>query len=330
MAGAHVEKFSMSDQIISGDKVGIGTTTSLAALTVRPTAPFQLTGTLATTEGSTTVTGTGTLFLSELAVGDSIDLSDTMDPYKSVVAIASDTSLTVATNYNTDQSGTAVTAYPSTLRLDDGSGNPQLVFTNLGNMGIGTMQPNAALDISGTGAGYWRGCDVSLRVHTPEYQASWQIVMSTDAGGPDAGVAMWMNDHGDGTSALVFTLIDAQDDELDALMIDGTGLTVAGGLAITPTQIASAYTLQLSDYYVYAQSDVADYTVTLPAISGCPGKVFHVFKTAGSGPGNIIIAPTGTDTINGVNASKTITVDYSGVTIVAVQTDWVMHALPAI
>lgn len=320
----------MGDQIFSGDKIGIGTTTNLATLTVRPTAPFQLTGTLATTENSATVTGTGTLFLSELVVGDSIGLSDTMDPYKSVVAIASDTSLTVATNYHVDQSGETVTAYPSTVRFDDGAGNPQLVFTNLGNMGIGTMQPNAVLDISGTGAGYWRGCDVSLRVHTPEFQDSWQIVLSTDAGGPDAGVAMWMNDHGDGTSGLVFTLVDAQDNELDALTLDGTGLSMAGGLAITPTQIAAAYTLQLSDYYIYAQSEASDYTITLPAISGCPGKVFHVFKTAGSGPGNIIIAPTGTDTINGVNASKTITTAYSGVTIVAVQSDWVMHALPAI
>ncbi len=320
----------MSDQIFSGDKVGIGVTEGLTALTVKPTATFQLTGTLASTEGSTTVTGTGTKFLTELSVGDTIDLPDLMDNMKGVVSIASDTSLTVATPYGTDQSGTIVNATPGIARFDDAGGTAQMIVNGSGNVGIGTMQPNAVLDVSGTGAGYWRGCDVSVRVHMPEYQDAWQIVLSTDAGGPDAGAALWMIDHGDGTSGLVFTLIDSQDDELDALTIDGTGLSIAGGVAIVPTQVGANYSLLLSDYYVYAQAAASDYTITLPPLASCPGKVFHIFKTAGSGSGNIIIAPTLTDTINGVNASKTITTAYSGVTVVAVQSDWVMHALPAI
>jgi hypothetical protein len=317
----------MGDQIFTGDKVGIGTTEGLSTLTVRPNAPFTLTGTLSSTEGSATVTGTGTLFLSELAPGDSIDLPDTMDPFKAVVAIASDTSLTVGSVYNYEQSGQTVTATPSSARIDDSTGAPQVVVNGQGNVGIGTMQPNAMLDVSGTGAGYWRGCDVSLRVHAPQYMDAWQIVMSTDAGGPDAGLAMWMNDNG--TSAgLVFTLVDADDNELDALTLDGTGLTMAGGLAITPNEISAAYTIQLTDYYIYANADAGGFTITLPGVGSCPGKMFHIIKT--SGAGDITIAPQSGEAINGVDADKTITTPYSGVTVVALSGGWILHALPAL
>lgn len=57
-------------------------------------AGMQLTGTVAATAGSATLTGTNTLFLTELKVGDVVKLADGQE--LTVTAIASATSLTVA------------------------------------------------------------------------------------------------------------------------------------------------------------------------------------------------------------------------------------------
>lgn len=67
--------------------------------------PFQPTGTAACTSGSPTVTGTGTKFLTELQVGDSITIG--AQAGKIVKSIASDTSLTLTTNASGNVSTTA-------------------------------------------------------------------------------------------------------------------------------------------------------------------------------------------------------------------------------
>jgi predicted phage tail protein len=65
------------------------------------------TGTINTTAGSSTVSGTGTLFTTEFSVGDLIktsslsnpDLEDTVSEYRTIIAIDSDTSLSVNTPF---------------------------------------------------------------------------------------------------------------------------------------------------------------------------------------------------------------------------------------
>lgn len=89
----------------------------LSDLQIRTTK--RLTGTLDVTAGANTVTGTGTLFLTELAVGDHIDVpqiitggsvSFVAHQVNRVVAIASDTSLTVADNWTYSASTRATLA----------------------------------------------------------------------------------------------------------------------------------------------------------------------------------------------------------------------------
>lgn len=76
------------------------------ATTARSSGGGKLTGTrFATTSGAATVTGTGTKFLSELAIGDLIEITTggTYRAARRITAIASDTSLTTGTNWsNTD------------------------------------------------------------------------------------------------------------------------------------------------------------------------------------------------------------------------------------
>ncbi len=72
----------------------------------------NLTGTITFTNGSATVTGSGSAFLTELRIGDLIRLStdaDTTAGYRRVSAIASDTSLTLSATYGaTGGAGTGV------------------------------------------------------------------------------------------------------------------------------------------------------------------------------------------------------------------------------
>ncbi|MFZ3012059.1 MAG: hypothetical protein WA060_03665, partial [Minisyncoccia bacterium] len=95
-------------------KVGIGTTTPVKALDivngliVKNAAGTTLTGTADPT-ASTTLLGTGTLFLSELSIGDQITINGEQ---RFITAIASNTSLTVSQAF-TDTASASVTKQPA-------------------------------------------------------------------------------------------------------------------------------------------------------------------------------------------------------------------------
>ena len=69
----------------------------------------SLTGTVAKTSSSATLTGTSTKFLTEVNIGDYITVPGTSNETKEVTAIASDTSLTVASAYSNSASGQTAT-----------------------------------------------------------------------------------------------------------------------------------------------------------------------------------------------------------------------------
>lgn len=77
-------------------RIGIGSATKLAALTVTPSADVSNIGGTTTANASTTITGSGTTFTTSLGIGDRISLSSSSAAYGTVTAIASDTSLTVS------------------------------------------------------------------------------------------------------------------------------------------------------------------------------------------------------------------------------------------
>lgn len=79
-----------------------------AYLAVGDGGPTALTGTLAVTNGSTAVTGTSTLFTTELAVGDYIYLNAQKTQLGEVASITNNTALVLTANYGgTTASGAA-------------------------------------------------------------------------------------------------------------------------------------------------------------------------------------------------------------------------------
>lgn len=78
---------------------------------------------------ATTITGTGTHFLTELAPGDALVVGSES---RLVVAIQSDTQLTIDSPFLTAPNQSAFSHQPAALRVDDSKGNPQLVVNARG------------------------------------------------------------------------------------------------------------------------------------------------------------------------------------------------------
>ena len=99
---------------------------------------------MSVTINTATVTGVGTAFTTELAVGDSIKIGTEIF---TVSAIASATSLTLDSNHLTGASG--VTAYrdPTLFAVDNGDAVNKLTITRSGNVGIGTTSPTSKLEV---------------------------------------------------------------------------------------------------------------------------------------------------------------------------------------
>ncbi len=136
--------------------VGIGTTSPLRRLDVAGsarvtgTATSVLTGSINPT-ASTAVVGVGTLFTTELVVGDRITVSAET---RTVTAITDDTHLTVDTATTDTANDTSPDKLNAVFIARDSSNNVKMLINDLGTMSIGgvtatrsTTQPTNALDI---------------------------------------------------------------------------------------------------------------------------------------------------------------------------------------
>jgi hypothetical protein len=119
--------------ILKNGNIGIGTTTPTAQLHTQGNLSTALTGTVATTASSDTVTGASTAFTTELAVGDAIKIGSEVFTISNIL---SDTSLTVDSNSAVTASG--VTAYkdPILFSVDDGNETNQFYIDKSGNTRI--------------------------------------------------------------------------------------------------------------------------------------------------------------------------------------------------
>jgi len=135
-------------RIVSNGNVGIGSTTKLSRFTVSAPADKTNIGGTTTANASTTITGVSTTFLSSLGIGDRISLSSAAATYATVIAIASNTSLTVSAALG-DGTSQTINKKASVFRLDNSAGAVAMVMNDLGNVGIGRTDPPERLSITG-------------------------------------------------------------------------------------------------------------------------------------------------------------------------------------
>lgn len=139
-----ISNLSMDQRRHSGIEVGHAHANSLS---IRGEAQyFQLAGEVKIEAGQTTVSGTKTAFSSELRAGDEVRVEGQT---RIVVAIASDTALTVNNPWNS--AGECRTIYGShaPFRVDAASGSPGLFISNQGDVTISSSSSDFALKVLG-------------------------------------------------------------------------------------------------------------------------------------------------------------------------------------
>jgi hypothetical protein len=95
------------------------------------------------------VTGIGTSFLTQVGIGDRI-IAVASGESQYVAAIASDSSITVASPFVNSATNSAFTLQPSLFRAETSSGNLGLIVSDSVSVGVGVVNPLAKLSIAGT------------------------------------------------------------------------------------------------------------------------------------------------------------------------------------
>lgn len=154
----YIENSNSASPLIYGDftndyvningRLGVGTS-PLLKLDVAGSGRFTgaatsvLTGSIDAT-ASTTVTGVGTLFTTELVVGDRITVSGES---RTVTSIASDTSLTVDTAFTDTADDVSPDKLAAIFVTRASDGTVSMVQNNFGNFGLGTSSPDFEVEV---------------------------------------------------------------------------------------------------------------------------------------------------------------------------------------
>ncbi|MBT8419545.1 MAG: hypothetical protein KJO08_01655, partial [Gammaproteobacteria bacterium] len=126
--------------------VGIGTDELTADLDILGNLSQPLIGQVTVTAGSTDVTGVGTSFAEKLNLGDSLLIGEEVFI---VTGISSDTQLTIDIPHTAGASNAAAYTDSDLLSVRTGAEEDALVVKRSGNVGIGTAEPKAKLDVAG-------------------------------------------------------------------------------------------------------------------------------------------------------------------------------------
>jgi len=132
-------------------RIGIGTTTPTANLTLNPDNEYQfnkqLTGLVTVAPDSTKVNGdSNTLFTKELKAGDTVLIAN---EFISISTISNDRMLDLSNAHIVGAFNVPMFTSSDILLIQDSKDQTKFVVDNKGHVGIGNKVPNEALDVNG-------------------------------------------------------------------------------------------------------------------------------------------------------------------------------------
>jgi len=242
-----VQSTTTGTNYITGGKLGIGISAPTADLTVKGNLSAALTGTVSVTAATAAVTGTSTLFDTELAVGDAIKIGSEVF---TVSAIGSATSLTLDSNHTAGASGATAYKDSDLFQVKDGNDVALMTLDKSGDLTVeGTI--NATIEGTSSNANLLDNIDssaflrsdvgdsvttgVTLNIDTG---ATLSIDGTLDLGGtvitPDA-TEINILDGGLSAAELDGSLLTATEGNADYVNV--TGDTMTGSLTMTSADI---------------------------------------------------------------------------------------------
>ena len=276
----------------SGGSVGIGTTGPSAALHVLSTTEQLRLGYDTSNYASFTTASTGSLTIAPIGTNPSITLTSNN------IGIGATPAAFVNVDVQTNLTATGGNAVEMWLRggitssangdtlavLDIGGTINKSTFTGLNTYGI--YLNNVAT--SGTGT----------------IDNKYGLYVATQTGGTNnysiyslAGTNYFGGSVGIGTTS------------------PQTSMDINGGMRTLATAKSANYTLLATDSTILATTGSLGITITLPAATSNNAGIYYFIYKVDAGIGALTIAPTGTDTLNAVNASKTVANQNNGVLV---------------
>lgn len=101
---------------------------------------------------------------------------------------------------------------------------------------------------------------------------------------------------------------------------NGSGLMVGGSISAPIATITGSTTLTATQSTVLVNNS-GSVTITLPAASGCSGRIY-VIKKVSAASNDVVIDPNASELIDGTSTSKTLTLQWSSVIIQSNGTSW--------
>lgn len=294
-----------ADMIVKDGKVGVRIEEKLSTLTVKGNPSFNLTGTVAKTATSKTLTGTGTVFLSEVGIGDQLLVDGGGDiDFLYVVSIESDTELTTDFTANNTASGETAVCNPSIFRLDTEEFATQVVADFRGQVSIGAATPRV------------EGFSEETHLHIRTRGSGFPSVILSNSDSPGAIALRIFGDEEPIVDQDLLFFSPLQDRNLLTLS-SNSGVVVETGLCLRSQLTVDANTtLDRLTTVVHADAGVGGVTLTLPSsATNFDARLYQIFKIAGAG--DVTVAPDGAELINGVNASKDISTQWAGLQLLA-------------
>jgi len=265
-------------RLTAGGNLGMGTT--------NPTHKFEIIG------------GTDPLLLDGVQTGMATDSLLTIE--NGVVKKIAQTAMPAApTNIWSTLGNAGVTPAANFLGTTDNSSirirtnnTQRIIVDSTGNVGIGTATPSTRLEVNSGVA----GTSGLTLTQMPE------------------GAILYTNTNGEVVYNASTLSLDVANTRLGiASSSPNSTLTVGGSVSMPVVTRSANYTVTAGDYTVLCNSTTGAFTVTLPAASSAPGRMYVIKKT--SAEGNLItVHATGADYIDGA-ANQYLYSPYSYITV---------------